>query len=311
MIKQIQILSDLIAGLQRLITVSAIVDNGDDTWTLSVDLTYYLTISKTVTIDGLDYKITNFSLNTSLTIKGVRHTTTPTATSFDIDAPTFRHGSPKLVNSEHTKEKIQNNKYPFIWLVEINNVTNNAEFSARVKSTMSVNLMFFTDNDKKNWLIEDHYTNAIYPMLNEINFFMKAIKKRRDLFGKEVDYTTTNHVNFGDYLLNKGNQQQIISDELSGVQLAMELPFVVDPCDDVVIICKPVIILVNGVFLISAASGTTENILVVDSDRNPVNTVINSFGEVVVDCIPVADSFLLLETGDFFLLETGDKLILE
>lgn len=268
MIKQVEILKDLIAGIERVVQVTAIVDNGDDTYELSNPFTFYLTISKKVTIDGLIYIIKDFELNVSLTVAGVGHTTVPTATSFPIDAPLFRHGSPKLVNTEHTAEKIPENKYPWIWMVEINDIDNEGEFSPLVRSVMDVNLFFFTDNDRDNWLIDDHYTNAIYPMLNEIDFFMKAIADRTDLFGEEVSHVTTNHVNFGDYLIDKGNETQIISDQLSGVQLKMQLPFVVDVCpeDLPIIVCKPARLLTNSVFFTEILAGKTFDLPILDEN---------------------------------------------
>lgn len=266
MIKQVEILKDLIADIQRVVEVTAIVDNGDDTYTLSTPFTYYLTISKKVTIDGLIYNIKNFELNVSLTLVGVGHTTVPTATSFEIDAPTFRHGTPKMVNAEHTKENIPENKYPWIWMVEINDITNEGDFSPLVRSTMDTNLFFFTENDRANWFIDDHYTNAIYPMLNEIEFFMSIIEDRTDLFGEEVSYITTNHVNFGDYLIDKGNETKIISDFLSGVQLKMSLPYVVEVCPDnlPVIVCKPAKLFTNGVFFTEILAGKQFDLPILD-----------------------------------------------
>lgn len=297
MIKPVQILEDLINGLLHEVEITSIVDNGNSTWTLSTCFTFYLTISKQVTIGGLVYKIVDFTLNQSLIVQGVNHTTAPTATSFTIASPKFRHGTPKMVNAEHTKEKTENGKYPFIWLVEINTIDNDAAFSAVVTKTMATELMFLTDNDKPNWLINDHYINSIYPMLNEAEFIMKAIKARVDLFGEEVDYSTTNHPNFGEYLTNKGYTEQIISDNVSGVQLSMDLPFVAEICDDcqTVVVCKPATETFNGAAISSIPSGGNKNIIVQNDATIPVQvgTIFTDTPESLLISVPEAASAAL------------------
>ena len=227
MIKQIEILNNFIDDLNHLITVSSIVEDDTNLWTLEVDNTYYLTISSTIEIDSLNYKITAFVLNESITIKGVGHTTEPTAESFTIPSPTFKHGTPQMVNAEHSMiDNRQNQKYPFIWLVEVTSVDHYGRADSLLDSKLGLNLMFFTDNDKANWLIADHYVNAIYPMLNEIDFFIDKINNAENTFNSDFDYKTTNHVNFGDYFTNQGNKKSIISDDISGVQLQMDLEYI-------------------------------------------------------------------------------------
>ena len=98
MIQQIQILNDLIEGtLHRVsITSGSIVDNLDNTWTFSTCNTFYLNIGKIVEIDSIKYRITDFTLNSSLTVTPLSGTTPVTASEFDIDSPIFKHGSPQL-----------------------------------------------------------------------------------------------------------------------------------------------------------------------------------------------------------------------
>ena len=91
MIKPIKILSDLIANLQHIINVSSVtVVNGD--YKLFVDNTYYLTINKTVTINGVDYLIKDFELNEWLLLSG---NVQPPIQPFTIKSPKFVHGTPK------------------------------------------------------------------------------------------------------------------------------------------------------------------------------------------------------------------------
>lgn len=284
----------MIRDTDHPLNVSSITANGGS-WTLSVDNTYYLTISKTIEIDGLKYKIIEFVLNESITIKALGHSTAPTATSFTIDSPIFKHGTAKMVNAEHGKiDARKEQKYPFIWLVEIQETQNKGDKNSRLDAVMPLNLMFFTDNDKKKWLIEDHYTNAIYPMLNEIEYFIAMLRTKRTYFNDDFDYTTTNHVNFGEYLLNKGNQTNIISDDISGVQLRIDLEFVKRKCTtDLDPICRSAKIFVNSEFLTTVKSGGTTNIEIIDLNGNPVEFDIID-GKIVIDNAPI-------ETFDIYL----------
>lgn len=237
MILPIQILSNLISSTAHTLQISNVVDNGNGTFTLYVNFTYYLNSQRTVTIDAVDYRITDFVLNESITVSG---TIIPTATEFNIDPPEFRHGTPKKVNGEMVNQNTKS--YPLIWLLEFLEIDYNDNFTDSTTATPDLNLFFLTDVYQSNWDIDQHYTEAIHPMLNEIDFFIRTLKKRRDLFGELESHKVTNHVNFGEYITNKGYDKKILSDNLSGCQLKISLPYVVDVClgdVPIVSICNP------------------------------------------------------------------------
>jgi len=246
MIKPIQILNDLIESTLHRVTVESITDNLDGTYTLSVNNTYYLSLGSVVTINLIDYKVTDFVLNNSLTLSGA---VIPTGTYFDIDSPRFIHGTPKKVNGEYINQNI--NEYPFIWLLEFLDAEHDDADDSSVKATLDLNLFFLTSSDFEDWNIDKAYSYAVYPMYNEIDFFIKTLKARQDLFGKLTSHTVNNHVNFGAYATDKGYELQIITDQLSGSQLRISLPYVVDVCiGDLPIVskCFPVSIYKDMVF---------------------------------------------------------------
>jgi len=246
MIKPIQILNDLIESTLHRVTIKSITDNLDGTYTLSVNNTYYLTLNSVVTINLVEYKITDFTLNNSITLSGA---VIPTVEFFDIDSPRFVHGTPKRVNSEYTNQNI--NQYPFIWLLEFLDADYDDTFDGAVKAVLDLNLFFLTNSDFTDWDIDANYSYAIDPMSNEISFFIQTLKAREDLFGELSTHTVTNHVDFGTYITDKGYDKQIITDQLSGCQLRISLPYVVDVCiGDLPIVskCFPVSIYKNMVF---------------------------------------------------------------
>lgn len=225
MIRPIQILNDLIASTAHTLKVSQVVDNGDGTYTLDVNFTYYLNSQRTITINSVSYRVQSFVLNESITIKG---DSLPVTTSFDIDSPRFLHGTPKKVNGEMINENTKD--YPFIWLLEFMEKDYDDDFNSAISVVLDLNLFFLTDVYEANWDISTHTTEATDTMSNEIEFFIKTVKKRRDLFGEITAHAVTDHVNFGEYITNKGYDSKILSDNLSGSQLKMSLPYVVDVC---------------------------------------------------------------------------------
>ena len=294
MILPIQILNDLISSTEHKLLISNVITNADGSFTLYVNYTYYLNSQRKVIIDGITYRITDFALNESITITG---SIIPTATEFTIEPPEFKHGTPQKVNGE-IKNRIKKS-YPFIWLLEFLDIDYNDRFEDSTNVTPDLNLFFLTDTYYKNWDIDQHYTEAIHPMLNEIDFFIRTIKKRRDLFGELESHTVTNHVNFGEYITNKGYDQEILSGRLSGCQLKISLPYVVDVCNTmpVVSICNPVSIYENEVFkeyvqaggsFYYTTGGGDATEIITDSDSNVLYTNVIPSGDTETQII--ADS---------------------
>jgi hypothetical protein len=246
MIKPIQILSDVITTTAHTVNISSIVDNGDGTYTLTVDNTYYLHAKTKITINSVLYTIDSFVLNSTLVLSGV---SVPTVDSFVLDAPTVVHGTPTKVNGEWQLNP--DKKYPLIWILEFLKAGYDDKFTSAINATLDLNIFFLTDINYTDFDISQHQTNAIDPMANEIDFIIKVIKKRRDLFGEIEAHDVYGHANFGEYITNKGYDKQILTDQVSGCQLELSLPYVVDVCENssvVVSICNPVSIYENAVF---------------------------------------------------------------
>lgn len=229
MSREIQILKELIETTAHTVTVDSITDNGGNSYTIETCNTFYLNVGKTFTIDSVDYTITDFVMNESITFTGA---SIPDVETFDIEPPKFVYGTPKFVNIELSKMGKSARKYPFIWCVEITNTERNDSPSARIKSTPSFNLLFLDEIDKSRWTIQDHYDNAIDTQGNEVAYIIRVLKHRKDLFETEdLTHETLDHANFGDYIVNRGYDRKILSDDVSGVQCFLRLPYIVDVCN--------------------------------------------------------------------------------
>ena len=170
--------------------------------------------------------------------------------------------------------------WPYIWLVEISNTQGTLDPAAAVTLTPSFNLFFLDSNDKHNWSIQEHYDNDVYVMSNYINFFINILKSRRDIYDSDsITYTTTNHVNFGDYIVDEGNNTKILNDDVTGVQLQLDLPILIDSCDckfKVTANCPIITETFNTVAISSPLS--FKNIVVQTDDAIPVQT-----GTILID----------------------------
>lgn len=261
-INPIEILKDTIASVAHTITISSVVSLGGSKYQLNTSNTLYLNNKTKVIIDSVEYIISDFVVNSYVTVNATDGTDTAvTASSFDIDPPLFLWGSPKMVSAELVKRiKNKDAVWPYMWVVEISNTERTLNPASAVKSKPTFNIFLLDSNDKNNWDIETHYDEDIYPLNNYISFFESILISRRDLFDTDsINYDTTNHVNFGDYVVDKGNEEKILNDNVTGIQLRIEIPYTIDTCEDIQVApkCSPVTILVNGVFDQFKTQGTT------------------------------------------------------
>jgi hypothetical protein len=265
-INPIKILDEVLQGVSLTVNVSAIVDNGGGSYTLTVDNTYYLNRLSKITIDAVEYTVTDFTINTELVVSG---DSLPTATSFTINQPLFLYGNPQMVSAEIVKRQENGTlTYPYIWAVEISTTSKNLNPSAAVKATKSFNLFFFDTVDRENWVIEDHYNQDIYPLSNYIDYFFTILKSRRDLFDSDsITWNETNHVNFGDYIQDQGNREKILNDNITGIQVQAEVPFMAQGCGftSVTKNCLPVSVTFNGSSVTPTQSGGVKNVVVVNN----------------------------------------------
>jgi len=280
-LKPIEIFIDTISSVAHRINISSVVSLGSNQYRLNTNNTLYLRPLKKVLIDGVEYVVDDFQINSYITVSATDGSDTPvTVDFFDIDVPLFLFGNPKMVSGELIKRiNNGNGSWPYIWLVEISNTSGTLDPAAAVTQTPSFNLFFLDSNDYENWSIQQHYDNDIYVMSNYINFVLSILKSRRDVYETDsITYTTTNHVNFGDYIVDEGMNERILNDNVTGVQLQVDLPIIIQTCKDVSITanCPIITETFNGA---SIASPITQKAIRVFTDAigNPLTgTIINN-----------------------------------
>jgi len=298
-INPIKILKDVIDSVALTVTIDSVSSLGGGSYKVFTKETYYLRTLKKVTISSVDYQITGFSINEFITVKALSGDVPVTASSFTIDQPLFVWGNPQMVSAELVK-RVQNKTaiWPYIWVVEISNADFNLDPSSEVKSTPTFNMFFLDSSDKQNWTISEHYDNAIYTLNNYLDTFVQILKSRRDLFDTDsINFNKVNHVNFGDYIVDEGMKELILNDEVTGIQVKIDVPLTIGTCKDTVITpnCTAGTVTINGTSLTfgSVPSGGTLDIDVKNTLGSQVGSEVG--GEWVV---PIGGSaFLLALTG--------------
>lgn len=221
----VDIIGEVVESINNVFVVKDITDNGDNTYTLTSCDTLHLQEGFPLTISGNSYEITDVIKDTSITISG---SVLPTASSFTIYEPIYYHGTVIKVKSEMAGETDSHNVFsrtPFIYLREIIEDVYNSKYSGSpIEKTSKLQILVLTQANYIDWKIIDHYQQSIQPMKNLVDRLILALYASKKI-GKFTEYTIKNHVNFGVYVTDKGNTKSIFTDNLSGCELNIEVPF--------------------------------------------------------------------------------------
>jgi hypothetical protein len=167
------------------------------------------------------YKITDVVENVSITVKS---NVALSAGSYTLRLPFFYYGTFLDTNKELMKKKNANDKLPFIYL-HLNAPEVYASEMDLVDYESDCAIYFMANCDPKDWLTGDHYTNAIKPMKSAVRQFMIALSNYAQANASyNITFVENDFVNFGD-VIEKGIDKKIFSDNISGVELLVKIPF--------------------------------------------------------------------------------------
>lgn len=274
---EIGLLKEVIEAIVHTIEVDSITISTVYS-TVNTCNTLYLNTGTELTIDGTKYRITEFVLNESFTLKAVRGTTTldTSITEITIPNPRFYDGTPRRAQAEALNDqKVPGYQTPIIWAltwVEIKGPEDKR--TSYIRSTIEGLNLFFLDFCKhEDWNQQDHRTEVWEPMENEMWHIFKALELRTDIFSRDIQEPDRRfHSNFGTYLTNKGYDNTILTGAWSGVQAILDIPYIIDPCGcENIVVCAPARFLIEGVTEETIIAGGDLNITIEDQDGNPVD----------------------------------------
>lgn len=271
-VQTVDIIRSLVALMGVTVLLDTITDNGDDTYTIETNNTYWLQPTFVVTIGGVDYTIDSVVRNTSFVLSG--STTVPTAASFILPEPYYAHGTLIETGIELAKEDIKEIT-PMIYCLEPIRDEEQAGDSALDRES-NITLYFITQANFKDWLTADFLAKTAYTMRALADRFIEVCKAS-SLIGK-IEKATRDFTNIYKMTVKSTSQdgKNMFSTQLSGVMLEIpDFPITKLGCSGVVNLSSSVTIVnSDGSFSVTTPNNSTYTL----PDINVSDTFGNDLG---------------------------------
>jgi hypothetical protein len=155
----------------------------------------------------------------------VKSNALPVGTIWKTGAPYYLHG--RFIAIDSQLNQIQNGyaKYPLIYLAENFTSTIDRDPINNVGETAQCSFFFMKPAKYEDWLTVDHYENVIKAMKVLANQFIDLLKANQ--FIQYDEFTTDDfirHPKWGLTIEGKGSPKNLFSDNLSGIEVRMNVP---------------------------------------------------------------------------------------
>ena len=130
----------------------------------------------------------------------------------------FMFGTPRSINGEYQQISVDSaDKTPIVYLLEPYR-----EIFKGIRSAIEREVtpkLFFLDEtgDDEAWTNRDHHKISVQPMLNLSNLFLETLQNNR-IFKSVSETSNIPRVRFGKHIENRGYEDEIIDELLSGVE---------------------------------------------------------------------------------------------
>jgi hypothetical protein len=234
MFNTIDYIKGIIEGLTFTQKISNIIPGTTET-TFETCKTYWIFPKSIITINGLDYKVLDFEINESVTIRGIL---TGTETDFTIKAPNFFRGTPMQTSNALMMIKDWKKKLPMAYLIQPMNETRSLTTLERIGITAEGVRILFMLPGKLADSIDQQYLTAIQPTDNLIFEYEKALMTDPNI-GELGNATKSDRPNYGVWVSrnsktkpsNQDNVKKLIDEDISGVEYIIDIPFKRQICD--------------------------------------------------------------------------------
>jgi hypothetical protein len=191
--------------------------------TITIDNILNLRAGLTVKIDGTDYTVLTVSGTTIFTVQA--NLNNPAIVI--LPRPIWFAGSPLSVNKKIDEIPTPQYKVPMVWLHEVIRERRIQTSDSTLEREAQIRLFFLDEADFSTWETSTnqatYYTKVIDGM-DRLAEYMKEKMYNSMYFGKFEEYNITSFAKFGIYVDNKGVENSVFNDQLSGVELSMTLP---------------------------------------------------------------------------------------
>lgn len=232
---------DYIKGIIESLTFTQKISNiipGPTETTFETCKTYWIFPKSVITINGLDYKVLDFEINESVTIRGIL---TGTETDFTIKAPNFFRGTPMQTSNALMMIKDWKKKLPMAYLIQPMRETRSLDPLEKIGITAEGVRILFMLPGKLAESIDQQYLTAIQPTDNLIFEYEKALMTNPNI-GELGDATKSDRPNYGVWVSRSGsnaskkpsnqdNVKKLIDEDISGIEYIIDIPFKRQICD--------------------------------------------------------------------------------
>jgi hypothetical protein len=228
------ITEEIVAELPLVVNVRKVTDllTVPPMYQLSTFDTLHLRPGKDIVIDGKNYRVEAFTQDANLIVSGkTAADTEPPTGDFTVYAPHYVHGSPIITANKQQAKKLRADRIPFIWLYEILEEDRNTDPDNPFGLSYSARI-FFMDESKLNDFSPKHYVDIIRPMMKLAEEFVNVIKGDNGKFNEVSEYKIIPHANFGKFTSDSGHTKQYFGENLSGVELKIDIEVERDACVD-------------------------------------------------------------------------------
>lgn len=220
----VDIIENVVNGLSFTTEVKTVTDNANGTYTLGVCCSYHVQPYCYVTINAVQYLVTDITNNESITIEN--GAAVVVGDTIEITAPKYFHGTRPAINEELDEIESDMDKIPMVYLFEVisENFSNDSE--NRIERESTLRLFFLGGANFQDWYTDEHYKYAIVPMRNLVFEFIDAVNADSCTFADFDNYTLINHAKFGVFTDNNGHTNRFFNEDLSGVEMRVSLPII-------------------------------------------------------------------------------------
>jgi hypothetical protein len=234
MFNTIDYIKGIIEGLTFTQKISNIIPGTSET-TFDTCKTYWIFPKSVITIDGLDYKVIDFEINESVTIRGIL---SGSETQFTIKAPNFFRGTPMQTSNALMMIKDWKNKLPMAYLIQPMKETRSLNPLEKIGVTAEDVRILFMLPGKLADSIDQQYLTAIQPTDNLVFEYEKALMTDPNI-GELGNATKSDRPNYGVWVSsnsktkpsNQDNVKKLIDEDISGIEYSIDIPFKRQICD--------------------------------------------------------------------------------
>jgi len=234
MFNTIDYIKGIIEGLTFTQKISNIIPGTSET-TFDTCKTYWIFPKSVITIDGLDYKVLDFEINESVTIRGIL---SGNKTQFTIKAPNFFRGTPMQTSNALHMIKDWKNKLPMAYLIQPMKETRSLNPLEKIGVTAEGVRILFMLPGKLADSIDQQYLTAIQPTDNLVFEYEKALMTDPNI-GELGNATKSDRPNYGVWVSsnsktkpsNQDNVKKLIDEDISGIEYSIDIPFKRQICD--------------------------------------------------------------------------------